>query len=175
MKKVVMIIMMWLISGWSAIAVPDNLEADFNQTVTGKSSKKALHYRGHMAIKGASYAKWQYTDPIPKTVCLDNDRAWIIEPDLEQATLYHLDQTIPILHILQKAKQTAPQQYSAEYNHTLYLIRTDHRQLPVQIEYNDDLGNHVTIRLTQIRTDPLKKEALKCVIPDDYDIIDGRY
>ncbi|WP_300362642.1 LolA-like outer membrane lipoprotein chaperone [Hydrogenimonas sp.] len=160
---------------FASLPVPQQLQADFNQTVLNTENNQTLHYSGHVAMKLPNRAKWSYTVPVAKTICLTKERAWVIEPELEQATLYRLDRTIPILAILEKAEKIGDNLYKAEYNGIDYTIRVDGKKRLESVEYTDELGNRVTLRFGAIDTSPLEDSRLKCDIPEDYDIIDGRF
>jgi len=159
---------------FAGLPVPKTLEADFVQTVRSPDTNRTLSYRGHMLARLPDRAKWIYTKPMHKTICLDHDRAWVIEPELEQATLYRLGHAIPLAAILQRAEKIGENRYAALYKGVDYEITVDSRQRLESVAYDDDLGNRVTLRFSRLRTEPVDADALRCEIPDDYDIIDGR-
>jgi len=164
-----------LTGAWAALPVPAQMQADFNQSIVNKESNETLRYTGHFALKVPGMAKWVYTRPVPKTICLDNDRAWVIEPELEQATLYRLNKAIPLVSILKKAKKIAPGRYRAHYEGVDYDITVDRDGRPLSLSYLDELGNRVVMRFSNLSTKPFDPALLKCDIPDDFDIIDGRF
>ena len=159
---------------FAGLPVPKTLEADFVQTVESPDTNRTLSYRGHMLARLPGQAKWVYTKPMHKTICLDHDRAWVIEPELEQATLYRLGQSIPLTAILNLAEKIDTHRYVAHYKGIDYDITVDARKRLESVAYDDDLGNRVVLRFENLRTDPVDPDALRCEIPDDYDIIDGR-
>ena len=159
----------------AALPVPEQIRADFNQTVRNTENNQTLFYTGRLAMKLPDRAKWIYKTPIPKTICLSRERAWVIEPELEQATLYRLDRSIPILAILKKAEKVGENLYRALYNGEEYTIRVDAKQRLRSVEYTDDLNNRVVLRFEAVDTSPFDDSLLRCDIPEDYDIIDGRF
>jgi outer membrane lipoprotein carrier protein len=160
---------------FAALPVPSQLRADFEQTVQSLDANETLTYKGHVAVKLPDRAKWVYTDPLPKTICLDHDRAWVLEPELEQATIYRLGQTIPLLAILKKAEKVGDHRYKAHYDGIDYDITVDDALHIESVSYDDDLGNRVTMRFSHLDTSPIDPKELACEIPEDYDIIDGRF
>jgi len=128
-----------------------------------------------MWIQLPNEAKWIYEKPIEKIICLLRNRAWVIEPELEQATLFQLHKAIPLLELLKKAQQIAPHTYKATYEDMEYTITTDKNEQVKKVEYIDDLGNRVILAFEDVETKPFDQSLLKCTIPEDYDIIDGRF
>ena len=160
---------------YAGLPVPEQMQADFNQTVRNTDSNETLHYSGHFALKVPDRAKWVYERPIRKVICLDRDRAWVIEPELEQATIYRLDKAIPLVAILKKAKKIDENRYEARYNGTTYELSVDEKMQPSTLSYDDELGNRVTMRFSRFKTGPISDKALECSIPKEYDVIDGRF
>jgi outer membrane lipoprotein carrier protein len=160
---------------YASLPIPDQIHASFRQTVVNFENNQTLNYRGLVWMKLPNEAKWVYEQPIKKIICLTQNRAWVIEPELEQATLFQLDKAIPLLKILEKAEKTAPDRYKAFYEGVEYIIVTDDQKRVKQIEYLDDLGNRVTLAFENVDTEPFDTSLLKCTIPEDYDLIDGRY
>lgn len=157
------------------LPVPDQIQADFHQTVVNSENNQTLNYTGSVFMKFSNEAKWIYKQPIEKIICLMQNRAWVIEPELEQATLFQLDKAVPVLKILKKAQQIDKHKYKALYEGIEYIIITDSKDQIKQIKYIDDLGNSVLLTFEKIKTKLIDPSLLKCTIPEDYDIIDGRY
>ncbi len=157
------------------LPVPDQIQADFHQTVVNSENNQTLNYTGSVFMKFPNEAKWIYKQPIEKIICLMQNRAWVIEPELEQATLFQLDKAVPVLKILKKAQQIDTHKYKALYEGIEYIIITDSKDQIKQIKYIDDLGNSVLLTFEKIKTKLIDPSFLKCTIPEDYDIIDGRY
>ncbi|WP_456323453.1 LolA-like outer membrane lipoprotein chaperone [Hydrogenimonas sp.] len=163
------------ISLHAALPVPENLNALFLQTVSNHENNRSLNYEGKVWIKLPKQAKWIYEKPVKKIICVTKDRAWVIEPELEQATLFRLQKAIPLMQILQNAKRISKGHYRAEYGGVAYRIDVDDKKRLKSISYEDDLGNMVTISFRNIDNSPIDEKVLQCDIPQDYDIIDSRY
>jgi len=174
MKKI-STIMLFASALSAALPIPNQVSANFHQTVVNLENNQTLRYSGLVFIKFPNEAKWIYKQPVEKIICLMQNRAWVIEPELEQATLFQLNKTIPLLKILKRAKQVAKSRYEAVYEDIKYIIITDTQEQIKQIEYLDELDNRVILAFKNVKTKPFDKSLLKCTIPDDYDIIDGRY
>ena len=159
----------------ATLPIPDQFQADFHQTVINSENNQTLNYTGSVFMKFPNSAKWIYKQPIEKIICLMQNRAWVIEPELEQATLFQLDKAVPILKILKQAKQIDVHRYKAVYEGIEYIIITDSKEQIKQIKYIDDMDNSVILNFKDIKTKYLDQSLLKCIIPEDYDIVDGRY
>jgi len=159
----------------ASLSLPDYFRADFTQTVAGDDNR-SLRYEGRLLLRSADEnAKWIYTRPIPKTICVQSGRVWVIEPELEQVTLFRLRQSIPLAELIKKAKPDGEGGYSARYADTDYRLEADESGRPVTIAYTDEMGHRITIRFHDIRTDPIPADSLRCDPPEDYDIVDGRF
>ncbi|WP_457593249.1 LolA-like outer membrane lipoprotein chaperone [Hydrogenimonas sp.] len=162
----------WLMA---SLPVPKYFSADFTQVVQNKDTKKQLYYSGRLFMKMPDEAKWDYFIPLKKSICLTEHKAWVIEPELEQATLFRLNQSIPLLQILKSARKVGPDTYKAEYDGIDYALKVDKDKRISSVSYLDEMGNRVTLRFQNIETKPFDSSKLECLIPDGFDIIDGRY
>ena len=160
---------------YAGLPVPEQMRADFNQTVRNVDSNETLRYGGHFALKVPDRAKWVYERPMRKIICLDHDRAWVVEPELEQATIYRLDKAIPLVAILKNAKKVGERRYETRYEGTTYRLTVDEKMRPLTLSYDDELGNRVTMRFFRFDTGPIPEKVLECSIPKEYDVIDGRF
>ncbi len=163
------------VSSYAALSVPDNLFAPFHQTVRSHESNRTLEYEGKVWVKVPEEARWVYEKPVRKIICVTHDRAWVIEPELEQATLFQLKKAIPLITILKQAKKVSDRAYIAEYEGLTYHIEVDEKGNLKSISHKDDLDNRVTLSFGNIDTKPIDEKTLRCDVPEDYDIIDGRY
>jgi outer membrane lipoprotein-sorting protein len=174
MKKITLLMLLASLLS-ASLPIPNQIHATFHQTVIHAENNETLNYQGRMWIQLPNEAKWIYEKPIEKIICLLRNRAWVIEPELEQATLFQLHKAIPLLELLKKAQQIAPHTYKATYEDMEYTITTDKNEQVKKVEYIDDLGNRVILAFEDVETKPFDQSLLKCTIPEDYDIIDGRF
>ncbi len=174
MKKILIAALFakWLMA---SLPVPDYFSADFTQVVQNKETKKQLYYSGKLYMKMPNEAKWDYFIPLKKSICLMDHKAWVIEPELEQATLFKLKKSIPLLQMLKNAQKTGPESYKAEYGGVEYSLKVDEKGVIRRVSYLDEMGNRVILRFQNVETKPFESSKLECLIPEDFDIIDGRY
>ena len=175
MKKIIMTTLSFAALLAAGLNVPHRFTAEFNQSVANPDGNTTLTYRGDLAVVLPDTAKWRYKTPVPKTICVAGPRVWVIEPELEQATLYHMGGSIPIFRIFRHAKRQIDGTYLAAYRGRDYRIVVDQKERPVQIRYRDDLGNRVTLTFSHLVPKIDDPSRLKCDIPDDYDIVDTQY
>ncbi len=159
----------------ASLPVPRYISADFTQVVQNKDTKKQLYYSGKLYMKMPEEAKWEYFIPLKKTICLQDHKAWVVEPELEQATLFRLKKSIPLMAILESAQKVDDGTYMAEYGGVDYKIEVDSEKMIKSVSYLDEMGNRVTLRFQNLDTEPFDRSKLNCEIPEDFDIIDGRY
>ncbi len=159
----------------ASLPVPEYISADFTQVVRNKETKKQLYYSGKLFMKMTGDAKWEYFIPLKKSICLTKNKAWVIEPELEQATLFRLKKSIPLMAILKSAKKTGQDSYTTEFEGVEYQLKVDSKKRIKSIKYFDEMGNRVILRFQNVKTTPFDSSKLQCEIPDDFDVIDGRY
>ena len=173
--RIIMITALSAILLQASLPVPNFISADFTQVVQNKDTKKQLYYSGKLYMKMPEDAKWEYFIPLKKTICLLDHKAWVIEPELEQATLFRLKKSIPLMAILESAKKVDDGTYRAEYGGVDYKIEVASEKRIKSVSYLDEMGNRVILRFQNVKTEPFDSSKLRCEIPEDFDIIDGRY
>ncbi|GAB7126686.1 outer membrane lipoprotein chaperone LolA [Silvimonas sp. JCM 19000] len=67
------------------LANTHSLQAQFNQTVTGKG--KAQNSSGTVAIAIPGKFRWEYQKPYQQMIVGDGQQVWLYDPDLKQATV----------------------------------------------------------------------------------------
>jgi outer membrane lipoprotein carrier protein len=68
--------------------------ADFSQTVTGKSGRKAQQSSGQMMFARPGKFRWVYDKPYPQLLVGDGKKLWVYDPDLKQVSVRPLGQAI---------------------------------------------------------------------------------
>lgn len=148
----------------------ESIASDFNQTICDDQNKTIV-YTGTMKAKKPALAYWHYATPVQKDIYVANSGVTIIEPDLEQAIVKKLDNTIDLISILKSSKEINPTHYLALYNGREYHIHLKNKTLS-SIDYNDDFGNFTTINFFNVlHNGPIDSATLKAVIPKGFDII----
>jgi outer membrane lipoprotein carrier protein len=68
--------------------------ADFSQTVTGKSGRKAQQSSGQMMFARPGKFRWVYDKPYPQLLVGDGKKLWVYDPDLKQVSVRPLGQAL---------------------------------------------------------------------------------
>lgn len=148
----------------------ETMTADFTQTIVNEK-KGTITYKGTMSAKRPNMAIWHYREPIDKTVYITAENVTVVEPELEQAIVRTLDETIDILAILASARKTGKESYTALYKSKEYNI-TMQKEMIKAISFTDAFDNIVTIVFTgQLVNHKISDSEFNAVIPADFDII----
>ena len=148
----------------------DSYRAEFIQSVTN-SSNNTIIYKGDVVIKQPYYIKWIYKTPIKKYLFIIKKQVTIIEPELEQVIQTKLTKELNILTLIKQAKHIKNNQYISKIYDIDYFLTFQDKKL-VQIDYQDELDNHITIKFTNISYNiPIDISEFKFNIPYDYDFI----
>ena len=157
----------------SLLAIGENtntMQANFTQTITNDRNS-TITYKGNLLVKRPSLALWHYVEPIEKSVYITSSSATIIEPELEQAIVKKLDNSVDILAILASAKKESTNHYSAMYDDKQYLIEMKEGFIH-SITYSDAFENIVQITFSKQKINKKISDAkFEAIIPLDYDII----
>jgi len=146
------------------------MKADFVQTITDEKNS-TLIYQGNMLAKRPSLAMWHYQKPIEKTVYITEENVTIVEPELEQAIVKRLSNSIDILAILSSAVKESKEHYTAYYDDKEYHILMKGQKI-LSITYSDAFDNIVKISFSKQKINTKIDNALfHANIPLDYDII----
>ncbi|NEW61725.1 hypothetical protein GSY74_10545 [Sulfurovum sp. bin170] len=172
------------------MALPNNFETDFNQTITNDKGK-AIEYSGNVKFKqektilvnesgseteiSSKLFKWNYKSPTQKEVCTDGLQLIVIDHDLEQVSRYLIDEGLDLEEVLKVAQKISKKDYKALYREVEYLITVDDNEKLKKIFYTDSLDNRVRILFENMNYDikPFDDRGLECEEPKDYDIIEG--
>jgi len=145
-------------------------EASFVQTITNSSGNEAK-YKGSIYIKEPNKIKWQYKDPIKKSVYMKKYTVTIIEPELEQVIITKLDKEINILNLLKNSKKISNNIYTSDFNNIQYRLTLKNKKLQ-QISYQDELENNVVISFKNVKQNQkINNKIFKFTIPLEFDVI----
>ncbi len=157
----------------SLFAFGDNLQsfqADFVQTITDEE-KKVLTYTGTITSKRPSLVLWHYTDPVNKKIYVNEKRAVIVEPELEQAIIKQLHGEIDFFGILASAVYVDSTHYKASYKGIDFLLKEVNGVIE-SLSYTDQLENKVLITFSkQKQNRPLEDTVFTPKVPKYFDII----
>ena len=148
----------------------NTLEANFVQTIVDDKNA-TITYEGVMLAKRPYMALWHYSKPVDKSVYINKNTITIVEPELEQAIVKKLDNTVDILAIITSARKESKGHYTAFYHEKEYHIKMDNKRIE-SIHYNDAFDNRVTITFTkQHINQKIADIRFKADIPEDFDVI----
>lgn len=146
------------------------MQAEFVQTITDEKNS-TITYTGDMLAKRPNMAMWHYKKPVEKSVYITSANVTIVEPELEQAIVKKLDNSIDILAILAAAKKDAKNSYVAYYNDQKYHISMQEDMIK-SISYSDAFDNIVTIVFKDQQINKgIDDSRFNADIPEEFDII----
>jgi len=70
------------------------MEASFKQVLRDSRGQVAEQSSGTLKISRPDRFRWDYSAPHPQLIVSDGTRLWLYDPDLEQATVRSLDQSL---------------------------------------------------------------------------------
>ena len=152
----------------------DNLNtfsAHFTQTVVDDKNT-TIKYNGEIQAKRPNMAMWHYTTPIKKEIYINGDDLVILEPEIQQAIVKKVGNTIAFFEMLKHAKKIDDEHYKAKYE-SLDLHIHVKGDTVLDIIYLDELENKVTIIFSnQVNNESISDKTFKADIPTDFDIVD---
>jgi len=146
-------------------------EADFQQNITDDKGK-VLSYRGHIKAMKPQYALWSYKVPVLKDIYIEPRKLTIIEPELEQVIIKHINSDFDFFSMIEHAKKIDNNTYTANFKETQFKIRISDSKKIESISYKDEFENDVKIEFKkQIQNRKIDKNEFLPIIPFEYDII----
>ena len=157
----------------SSFAFFNNLntfQADFTQTVTDEKDK-VLSYSGSVVASKPQNAVWTYTTPIKKEVYINIGSATIIEPEIEQVIIKHIESNFSFFNMINNAKKIKENVFVAKYKDSKFTIVTKN-DLIESISYIDEFENKVKIVFkNQKQNEVIDSKLFVPNIPVGFDII----
>ncbi|MDF1881229.1 outer-membrane lipoprotein carrier protein LolA [Sulfurimonas sp. MAG313] len=149
-----------------------SFEANFVQTITDETGK-VLTYKGSMHTKRPSFVLWDYKEPsrAAKKLYMNQTRAVLVQPMLEQATITPINENMNFFDILASAKAVDLTHYEARYKKINFILE-ERDGIIISLSYQDELENKIIITFTKQRQNHLIQDSLFIPkVPVDYDII----
>jgi len=147
------------------------MQANFIQTITDDKNS-TITYEGTMSAKRPNMAMWHYLKPVDKSIYITANEVTIVEPELEQAIIKHLANTIDILAILASAKKVGKNSYLALYGDKEYQVHI-RNDIIENITFQDAFDNTVQIIFSKQKINKkILNSVYEAVIPEDFDIIE---
>jgi len=169
MKRVVLVVLL-ATSSYAGLKDISSFEADFTQNILDDKGTK-IEYSGHITATKQKFALWQYIKPIEKSVYILSNKIIVIEPEIEQAIIKHIDENFDLFRVIQSANKIAKNKYLAKFNNKSYLIEMNGDKIS-SISYQDELENNIQIFFHNQKVNvKIAKERFIPVIPDEYDVI----
>ncbi len=173
MKKAVAIILFFNILLFADFNTLTSFQARFHQTITNEQNS-TIRYEGLVFAKNGNRALWKYEKPIVKSIYYLGELVVVIEPELEQAIVSHVDKKYDILEILKNAKKIGTNRYEAKCCQNVYTIFTKDGKIE-KIAYKDKLENRVFIDFYEQKINQnIDNKIFEYNIPFYYDVIKER-
>ena len=166
-------------------------EADFTQTVSGKSGKVTQQASGKMAFARPGKFRWDYAVPYEQVIVGDGVKLWLYDADLNQVTTRKLgdalsgtpaallagDNAIEKLFTLKDAGTTAGLEWLVAVpknkDTTFEQIRMGFKgDTLAQMELADNFGQRTTLKFSRFERNPtLSPTRFKFTPPKGADVI----
>jgi len=149
-----------------------SFEAHFVQTITDEEGK-VLTYKGQLHTKRPNFVLWDYTYPVraAKKLYMNEERAVLVQPMLEQATISKVRSGMNFFKILSSAKLVDNAYYKATYNKIDFILKEENGVI-LSLSYQDELENKILIVFSKQRQNRFIEDSLFTPkVPIDYDII----
>lgn len=148
------------------------MSADFIQYQTNQENQQLYYFGSFMALS-PHFARWEYKQPFKKVVYLNDETLISYEPLLQQVVYTKINQKLNFLKVIQNAKQDKEDKnlFVSEVEGQSYKLFVQN-DLPVQLEYEDELGNLIVIKFKNVILNPkISKEAFIFSPPEGVDVI----
>lgn len=147
-----------------------SFSADFTQTITDDTNK-TITYQGHVDAARPDKARWEYFEPVKKSVFIVGRKVTIVESELEQAIVKSFRDEIDLFNILSKAKKLDGETYLATHKSQQFLIKI-RDDVPMAISYKDAFDNTIRILFSHQKINlEYPKKLFVPNIPTDYDLL----
>lgn len=145
------------------------LQASFTQYT--KSQGNTLVYGGKLYVKSPARAKWIYENPTQKEIYINEGKAVVYEPLLEQASMGHAK--IDFLKILRQATRQPDGTYTTEFENIRYTLLLE-KDLPKKLAFVDEFDNVVEIIFSKVQINtPINESEFVFTAPAGVDIIES--
>jgi chaperone LolA len=173
------------------LARTSSVTARFQQDVVAADGKVLDSAGGDLKLQRPGRFRWDYREPYERVVLADGQELWLYEADLQQVTVRRLDAGLgetPAALLTGDASMldrfTVMANWSGE---TMQWVRLKPRAAdsdfdtvaiafdggkPVELEFQDRLGQLTRIRLSDVRLNPrVPAEAFRFTVPVGVDVI----
>ena len=161
----------------------ETLSADFNQKTTDEHGAIVASTTGYLKFKRPAQFIWQTQQPIDQTLLLNNNELWLIDHELEQASMRNIDElkNTPLYWLLNRPEQlkTLPtferesqgiRWYRTQEFNKLSFGFTNNQLTAIQL--NNQLGQTVLVRFKNvISNSAMSQNIFKLKLNKDFDVI----
>ena len=170
MSRVLFILILVIANLYAKINI-ETFHSKFIQTITNDQNK-TLRYEGEIWFKKPLLVKWVYKKPNYKEIYFIANKVTIVEPDLEQITIRHIQKNIDIFQLLSNAKKIADNHYVAKSEESTFHIFMQDGLLQ-RVTYKDKLDNINEIRFIEPKQNiEINMSVFHIPIHEDWDIIE---
>ena len=118
----------------SAITLPENFRAKFEQKITNPEGK-VIDYSGTVRFSHEKMLKWAYTKPTKKEVCTNGTNVTVVDHDLEQVSYYLITKAFDLSKVLASATHHKDRIYIANFEGKQYTIQLDNKNRLQSVAY----------------------------------------
>ena len=161
----------------------DTLSANFVQQAYSDTGAPLAKTSGYLHFKRPAQFVWQTQAPITQTLLLSNNELWLIDKELEQASMRPIEQlkNTPLYWLINKPGQleNLPKFEHNELAINWYKTQQDDQlsfgfalsQL-VAIKLNNPLGQKILVTLTDLKINPVfSQDTFELKLGADFDVI----
>ena len=168
--------------------------ASFTQTTTDGKGFQSQKGNGEFVLEQPGQFRWVVKEPFPQTIVSDGKSVWVYDPDLEQVSIYYLDERAaktPAV-LLTGSTEEIRKHYRISASRdslkeifiltpkdegslfTLLSMNFVDEQL-VEMQIEDSLGQYTKIVFKDVKLNPeLARDVFSVSYPDYVDVLDNR-
>ncbi|MDC9726969.1 MAG: outer membrane lipoprotein chaperone LolA [Candidatus Thioglobus sp.] len=161
----------------------ETLSANFNQQTLDESGQVIANTSGYLKFKRPAQFVWQTKQPIDQTLLLNNNELWLIDHELEQASMRNIDElkNTPLYWLLNRPEQLKTLPTFEQESQGIRWYRTQEsnqlsfgfakKQL-VAIQLNNQLGQTILVRFKNVNSNSaMSQNIFKLNLSEDFDVI----
>ncbi|MBC8493575.1 MAG: outer membrane lipoprotein chaperone LolA [Candidatus Thioglobus sp.] len=161
----------------------NTLSSNFNQQTLDESGQIIANTSGYLKFKRPAQFVWQTRQPIEQTLVLNNNELWLVDQELEQASMRNLDElnNTPLYWLINRPEtlKTLPtfkqethgiRWYQAQNANQLSFGFKDQQLAAIQL--TNSLNQTVLVNFDELVVNPaIDASAFELSIGPDFDVI----
>ncbi len=151
-----------------------SMQAEFKQQVKGERGAIPVVYEGIMYAMD-NKIRWHYNKPLNKDVYLEDNVAYIYEPQLNQVTIGSLKENVDFIKILKRVKKIKGKAdlYETTIDNVKYVLSMRDNK-PYTLSYKDELDNQVVILFSNVEMNKyINQDTFVFIPPKDVEYIEA--